>query len=228
MTQLGTAAEPSRPQAGGAARGGHREVLVVLHEPSLGGATLSVLRTLPLLEARGWRFSFWVPRPSPLFDHLRRRGYVVEGAPRTVSYSLAALRLPPGPRARLRATPAYLGALRRFAREQRPALAHVNSLVTLADGAVLRSAGIPVVAHLHEMIAPTLKGAVARAGIRAVSTEAIGVSGACAAQLAIGGWHPHVVDEGAIYPAEPTVRVRPEGEPASGRQRRRDQPPQGL
>ena len=210
-TPTTTATEP--PERGAGGPGGGREVLVVFHEPVVGGATLSVLRTLPHLAERGWRFLIWAPRPSPLFDHLQEQGWEAHGAERTVSYSLAALRLPPGPRARLRAMPAYLGALRRLARERRPALAHVNSLVTLADGALLRSAGIPVVAHLHEMIAPTLKGNLARAGIRAVSAEAIGVSGACAAQLAIGGWHPHVVDEGAIYPPEPTARMRTEGEP---------------
>jgi glycosyltransferase involved in cell wall biosynthesis len=190
-----------------------RTVLLVLHEPILGGATLSVLRTLPVLAERGWSFVIWAPRPSALYDHLREQGWDAHGAERTVSYSLAALRLPPGPRARLRAMPQYFGALRRLAHERRPALAHVNSLVTLADAAVLRSAGVPVVAHLHEMIAPSAKGMAARAGIRAVASEAIGVSGACAAQIAIGGWHPHVVNEGAMYPAQPVVRARPEGEP---------------
>ena len=190
------------------APGSGREVLVVFHEPILGGATLSVLRLVPLLEERGWRFSFWVPAGSDLEGALRERGHEVAGAERTVSYSLRALRLPPGPTERLRAMPRYLRALRSHARERRPALAHVNSLTTLAEGAALRSAGVPVVAHIHEMIAPTSKGTVARLGVRLVSPEAIGVSGACAAQLAIGGWHPHVVDEGAEYPPEPVAGAR--------------------
>jgi glycosyltransferase involved in cell wall biosynthesis len=209
-TPTTTATEPAigpRPGAG-------REVLIVFHEPILGGATLSVLRTLPLLADRGWRFRFWVAEPSALAAHLRGLGYEVDGGERTVSYSLRALRLPPGPRERLRAMPRYLGALRRLALERRPALAHVNSLTTLAEGAALRSAGIPVVAHIHEMIAPTAKGAAARAGIRVVATEAIGVSRACAARIAIGGRHPHVVDEAAEYPVEPTARRRGRGTPA--------------
>jgi hypothetical protein len=41
--------------------GDRRRVAVVLHEPQLGGATTSLLRVLPLLEARGWEFCFWVP-----------------------------------------------------------------------------------------------------------------------------------------------------------------------
>ncbi len=185
---------------------------MVLHEPVVGGATLSVLRTLPLLRERGWRFLLWAPRPSELHDHLTEQGWEVHGAERTVGYSLAALRLPPGPRRRLAAMPAYFGALRRLAAERRPAVAHVNSLTTLAEGMVLRTAGVPVVAHLHEMIAPTIKGTAARAAIRALSPEAIGVSGACAANLAIGGWHPRVVNEGAEYPEKPAVRERDDGE----------------
>ncbi len=120
--------------------GAGREVLVVLHEPVVGGATLSVLRTLPLLVERGWRFCVWAPRPSELYDYVEAAGWEVRGAPRTVSYSLAALRLPPGPRARLRSMPAYLGALRDLVHERRPALAHVNSLTTLAEAAIVRSA----------------------------------------------------------------------------------------
>lgn len=197
----------------GGSPGAGREVLVAFHEPILGGATLSVLRLIPLLEERGWRFSFWVPGASPLEEELRRRGYEVSGAPRTVSYSLRALRLPPGPRERLRAMPRYLGALRAYATARNPALAHVNSLTTLAEALVLRRARIPVVAHIHEMIAPTAKGTLARLGVRVAATEAIGVSGACAARLAIGDWHPHVVDEAAEYPVEGVARTRPEGEP---------------
>lgn len=211
-TPTTTAIEAER--VAGSMPGGGREVLIVFHEPILGGATLSVLRVLPLLAERGWRFRFWVAQPSPLAEHLRGRGYEVDGNERTVSYSLRTLRLPPGPRERLRAMPRYLRGLRCVARERQPALAHVNSLTTLVEAAVLRSAGIPVVTHIHEMIAPTAKGSAARVGVRAVSTEAIGVSGACAARLAIGRWHPHVVDEAAEYPPELTPRLRGPGDPA--------------
>ncbi len=186
-------------------------MLVVLHEPVLGGATLSVLRTLPLLRERGWRFLFWAPRPSELDDRLREDGWEVHGAKRTVSYSLAALRLPPGPRRRLAAMPAYFGELRRLVAERRPALAHVNSLTTLAEAATLRASGVPVVAHIHEMLGTSLKAQAARAGIRGVAAEAIGVSGACSAALAIGSWHPHVVHEGALYPEEVPDRTHRPG-----------------
>ncbi len=103
-TRTTTATEPGRASRPGAGR----EVLVVLHEPVVGGATLSVLRTLPLLRERGWRFLLWAPRPSELHDYLTEQGWEVHGAERTVGYSLAALRLPPGPRRRLAAMPALL------------------------------------------------------------------------------------------------------------------------
>jgi hypothetical protein len=51
-----------------------RRVLVVLHEDELGGASRAVLRCVPGLEERGWEFVYWVPRPSPLFDHLSSIG----------------------------------------------------------------------------------------------------------------------------------------------------------
>ena len=39
---------------------------IAFHEPVVGGAAIGVLRVLPLLEERGWRFVFWTPRPGPL------------------------------------------------------------------------------------------------------------------------------------------------------------------
>jgi glycosyltransferase involved in cell wall biosynthesis len=166
-----------------------------------------------MLERSGWHCAFWVPRPSPLFDELRGRGYEGDGAPRTVSYSLRALRLPPGPRERIASMPRYLTRLRRWARAQHPDLAHVNSLTTLADAAVLRGLGLPVVAHIHEMLAPTRKGRLARVAVRAVSTEAIAVSTACADRLALGSWRPQLVHEAAPIPDEAPRRHRPEAQP---------------
>src|SRR3954453_11608477 len=84
-----------------------RTVLVVFHQDVLGGATISVLRMVPHLEERGWRFVFWVDRPSSLFDELDARGLTVSGHRRPVAYSLAALRQPPGLRRRVVETPSY-------------------------------------------------------------------------------------------------------------------------
>jgi hypothetical protein len=65
-------------------------VAVAFHEPVIGGAAIAILRVLPLLEARGWRFVFWAP-PGPLEDELRSRGYEVAGEPRLLRYSREAL-----------------------------------------------------------------------------------------------------------------------------------------
>ncbi len=75
---------------------GDRTVAVVFHEPVVGGASSGFLRIVPLLEDRGWRFVFWVPRPGPLERELEDRGYEVAGEPRLLRYSRAALSMPPG------------------------------------------------------------------------------------------------------------------------------------
>jgi len=173
------------------------KVLVVLHEEVLGGATLSVLRTIPGLEERGWRFAFWVPRPSPAYDHLRTRGASVFGAPRPIASSVRGLRLPPGPRRRLLGLVPYMKSLRRCVREVEPRLVHANSLTTLAEGTAARISGVPVILHVHEMLPPTLKGRAARRLAHAVAAEVLGVSRACADRLAARGRAPRVVYEAA-------------------------------
>ena len=65
-------------------------VVVCFHERHLGGATRSVERIVPLLSELGWEFSFWVPKPSALFDELEARGWDVDGAPRVFEYSYRA------------------------------------------------------------------------------------------------------------------------------------------
>lgn len=188
-----------------------RTALVVFHEGILGGATLSVLRLVPLLADRGWRIHFWVPRPSELYEHLEAAGHPVAGAKRTVSYSLVALRLAPGPRARLVSMPPYFAALARHARSLRPDLAHVNSLTTIAEGAVLRGLRIPVVAHIHEMLGAGPKAAAARYLVASVGTRVVGVSAACSAALAVGRHRPETVHEAAPLPAEVPDRSGREG-----------------
>jgi glycosyltransferase involved in cell wall biosynthesis len=188
-----------------------RRVLVAFHEPGLGGATLSVLRLVPLLESRGWRFAFWVPRPSEIYEHLVGEGHYVGGADRNVSYSMRALRLPPGPRARLASMPRYFDALARFVRSTRPALAHVNSLFTLAEGTLIRALGVPTLFHIHEMIRPTVKDRAARRVLRTIGTEVVAVSSAGADRLALGAWRPRLVHECAPIPAEVPARAGRDG-----------------
>lgn len=192
--------------------GSGRRVAVVLHEGVLGGASLSVVRLVPLLEERGWRFRFWAPRPSPLFDELRERDLDVDGAFRPIVYSLEALALPPGRGARLRAVPGYLRAFRRWLRAERTDILHANSLFTLAEALIGARQGIPVAFHVHEMLRPGRKGRAARALAHRLPGVVIGVSGACAARLSLPGRPARVVYESAPIPAE-----APRRKPVSGR-----------
>jgi glycosyltransferase involved in cell wall biosynthesis len=183
-----------------------RTVLVLLHERVLGGATLSLLGTIPLLRERGWRFLFWVATPSPLRDELERRGLEAHGAPRPVGYSIRTLRLPPGPGRRTMQVPAYFGGLATLVRERRPALVHANSLFTLAEAAAARAAGGRVLLHLHELVPDGWKGRLARMSSRLVARERIAVSAASARTLGTDG--VRVVYGGVQLPEHP-ADVRP-------------------
>lgn len=184
--------------------------LVVFHEPRAGGAVVSVLRTIPLLEERGWRFSFWVPRPSELHDRLTAEGHDVDGAPRYIDHSLRALRLPPGPARRLMGIPPYLRAFRRFLRERRPALVHANSILTLTEGVVASRIGIPVVLHVHEMVPRDRRGHLSRRLAWTRLQQVVAVSEACAKTVEWRGRHPRVVYEAAPVPERPTpIRDEP-------------------
>lgn len=189
-----------------------KEVAVVFHENVLGGATLSVVRLVPLLERLGWRFRFWTPRPSALFDELSDLGLRVEGAPRPIAYSLGALALPPGRLARLRATPGYLRAFRLWLRASRVDLLHANSLLTLAEASAAARMGAPVLFHVHEMLPRGSRGWIARAVAHRLPGEVVGVSQACAARLADGDRPVRVVYESAPVPVQ-----APHRSPRSGR-----------
>jgi glycosyltransferase involved in cell wall biosynthesis len=174
-----------------------------LHEEVLGGATLSVLRCVSLLEARGWDLCFWAPRPSALYNHLVAEGREVSGGRRPVAYSLAALRLPPGPARRLAAMPGYLRSFRAYVRESGAALVHANSLTTLADAAAARAGGARVVLHLHEMAPGGRKGRAAARLARRVPHEVVAVSESSARSWAVGADVPTVVYEGCSVPTDP-------------------------
>ena len=189
-----------------------RRIVVCFHEPSLGGATRSVERIVPLLEKRGWSFSFWVPRPSALYDELAARGWDVDGAPRSIEYGFRTWRLPPGARARLVATPSYLRRYSSFVRARRPALVHANSILTLTEGLVAKRLGHPVLLHVHEMLPDNLRSRLfLRAAWRNLD-QIVGVSKPCAAQLVWRGRRPRIVHEAAPIPAQ-RVELRADPEP---------------
>lgn len=187
-----------------------KRVLVVLHEDELGGASRAVLRCVPGLEERGWRFSYWVPRPSPLFDHLAASGAEVDGRTRPVAYSLAALRLPPGPARRLAATPAYGAAFARHLGRARPDLVHANSHTTLADLCIAKLRGVPGVFHVHEMFGAGAKWDVGRRLAFWAAEEVVAVSDACGDTVRTGPRRPRVIRNGVPVPAK-TARREEDG-----------------
>ena len=168
------------PAGRDAAVSGH--VAVVLHEPQLGGATLSLLRALPLLERHGWTFSFWVPGRGPAEQELRRRGHEVAGAERRLRFSRASLRQPPGPARRLASVPGYLRSWRAWLRSQDPALIHANSILALPEVASRPRGGAPLVLHTHEVLPRGAKGA-ASAVLARRADVVVSVSGAAAKAL---------------------------------------------
>jgi glycosyltransferase involved in cell wall biosynthesis len=186
-------------------------VVVAFHEVVLGGATRSVLRSVPLLEERGWRFSFWAPRPSELFDHLQAGGWDVDGAPRSIEYSVRAWRLPPGPVRRLIAAPGYLRQYRRFLASRRPALVHANSILSLAEALVASRSGLPTLLHAHEMLPPDLRGRMLRNAAWRHLDQIVAVSESSGARLDWRGRRPRIVHEATPIPepVQPRERAEP-------------------
>jgi glycosyltransferase involved in cell wall biosynthesis len=188
-----------------------RRVLVVLHEDELGGASRAVLRCVPGLEERGWQFVYWVPRPSPLFDHLESGGAEVYGRPRPIAYSLAALRLPPGAIRRLAATPGYIAAFTRLIGRLQPDLVHANSHTTLADLCLANTRGVPSIFHVHEMFGDGAKWNAGRRLAFWAADEVVAVSAACAARLDHGDRRARVVRNGVPVPPAPRPREARDG-----------------
>lgn len=185
-------------------------VVVAFHEVVLGGATRSVLRSVPLLEERGWRFAFWAPRPSELYDHLQANGWDVDGAPRSIEYSVRAWRLPPGPVRRLIAAPGYLRQYRRFLQSRRPALVHANSILSLAEALVASRSGLPTLLHAHEMLPLDLRGRMLRNAAWRNLDQIVAVSESSGARLDWRGRRPRIVHEATPIPDPVEPRERPE------------------
>ncbi|MGI8803852.1 MAG: glycosyltransferase family 4 protein [Solirubrobacteraceae bacterium] len=181
-------------------------VLVVLHEPGVGGATNAVLRVLPELEQHGWSFSFWAPCPSPVAELLVARGWPVAGEERPLRYSWGALREPPGAARRLAATPGYLGRLRAHIRRLRPDLVHANTVVALPEAAIARSTGTPTLLHVHEMLSAGLRGASA-VRLARVADHTAAVSQASAQPLRRTGLGTSVITAGLRLPPPPRART---------------------
>jgi glycosyltransferase involved in cell wall biosynthesis len=179
--------------------GAGRRIVVVFHEPHLGGATRSVTRIVPMLEERGWRFSFWCPRPSELFDHLAAEGYEVAGAPRMLEYSVRAWRVPPGPLARVRTLRPYFRRFRQFLHDASPDLVHANSIMTVAEALAARAPERAVLLHTHEMLPGGARGRLLRRAAWSLD-QVVAVSRASAERLRWRERLPRIVYEGTPVP----------------------------
>jgi glycosyltransferase involved in cell wall biosynthesis len=191
---------------------GDRTVAVAFHEPVVGGAAIAVLRILPMLEERGWRFTFWTPGPGPLRTELESRGYAVAGIPRLLRYSRAALSVPPGPIRRLASVPGYLHRFRRWVREQAPAIVHANTLILIPEAFAARGASSAVLLYVHEILPPDRRGAAAARLIGLGADTVVANSERSAAALRERGVSAHAVHNGVELPE------LPEREASAGRE----------
>lgn len=193
----------SPPKPGGRPEPTGGTVTVVFHEHEVGGATRAVVRVLPQLERLGWRFSFWVPGSGVLADELRDRGYRVAGLPRHLRYSRDALRVTPGARRRLASVPGYLRAFRSLVRDERPAVVHANTRLTIPEVVIARRAGVATVLNVHETFDQGFRAATAARAIRIGAHEVVAPSMATAARLARHGVTARVVPYGIDVPPSP-------------------------
>jgi len=171
-------------------------VAIVLHEGHVGGATNAVLRPLAALEAQGWSFCFWAPRPSAVADLLEARGHAVAGEQRDLRYSWAALQEPPGPLARTASVPGYLQAFRRFLARAEPDLVHANTILTIPEALAARAGGRPTLLHVHEMLGGAGRRNRAALLLAGRVDGVVAVSQACAAPLRAAGVRTGIVTAG--------------------------------
>jgi glycosyltransferase involved in cell wall biosynthesis len=202
MTSAGAAARP-RVRAGS-------RVAVILHEPQLGGATLSLLSVIPLLEERGWRFSFWAPGRGPAEQEVRRRGYEVDTAERLLRFSVGSLREPPGPVRRLASTPGYLRSWRDWLARQEASLIHANTILALPELASRPRRTAPAILHSHEVVPSGPRGRLAALLARRADLV-VTVSQAAADAMRRRG-----IESTVVYPAvrDPGELARPPREGA--------------
>lgn len=193
-------------------------VLAVLGEVNpdvVSGATRSLLRAVPELESRGWRFVYWTPVPSATERLLRGAGADVRGEIRELKFSLRELRQPPGVPTRLVGGARYM---RRFASALsalQPGIVLGNTVGTLPELAAARIRRYPTVLHMLEIMPERPKHRIARRLLSWASDEIIVPSEATAAQFDILGRRAHVAYTGIEPPPRATPR-RDEGYVVAG------------
>lgn len=181
-----------------------RRLCILFHESAILGAGVSVLRAVEYLRSSGWRSSGWFPGPGPLVAEsaavLDNRGY----APKPIAFSSRGWRRDPGITQRLRRTPAYLGAFKRWLQQQRPDVVHVNSLLMLPEATIARRLGLPIVIQVHEIPSPGRKRDFTLRWASAVGDILIGVSRPVTEMLAAQGGRKPVM---TIHNGVPDVEL---------------------
>jgi glycosyltransferase involved in cell wall biosynthesis len=154
----------------------NQSLCVLFHESQVLGAGLSIVRVLDQLASYGWTAAGWFPGRGPLLAEtagaLTRQG--VQEKP--IAFSITGWQRPPGVRARLRATPGYLRAFRRWLLDVRPHVVHANSLLMLPEATVARALGFAVVIQVHELPSPGRKREATLRWAASVGDVLIGVS----------------------------------------------------
>jgi glycosyltransferase involved in cell wall biosynthesis len=181
-----------------------RRLCILFHESAILGAGVSVLRAVEYLRSSGWTSSGWFPGPGPLVAEsaalLDNRGY----APKPIAFSSRGWRRSPGITQRLRRTPAYLGAFKRWLQQQRPDVVHVNSLLMLPEATIARTLGLPIVIQVHEIPSPGRKRDFTLRWASAVGDILIGVSRPVTEMLAEHGGRKPVM---TIHNGVPNVEL---------------------
>jgi glycosyltransferase involved in cell wall biosynthesis len=183
-------------------------VAIAFHEFILGGASRSIMRIMPLLEADGWRFACWTPGPGPLREALQASGHEVAGTRRLLRYRWRTLQQPPGPAARLASVPGYLREFRAWLAACDAAVLHANTLLTIPE-AIAAGPSRPRLLYVHETVPPGPKGVVTAGLVRLAADVVVGISHAAAGGLRRWGVQPLVVPNGVPMP-EPRAGERHE------------------
>jgi glycosyltransferase involved in cell wall biosynthesis len=183
-----------------------RRICILFHESAILGAGVSVLRAAECLRSHGWKSSGWFPGTGPLpagsAAVLENRGY----ASKPIAFSLRGWRREPGVAQRLRRTPAYLGAFKRWLQQEHPDVVHVNSLLMLPEATIARRLVFPVVLQVHEIPSPGLKRDLTLRWAAAIADVLVGVSQPVADMLAVHARDTPVL---MIQNGVPRVDARP-------------------
>ena len=160
-----------------------RRVSILFHEPAILGAGVSILRAVDFLRPYGWSAGGWFPGAGPLVGESEGILETARHDQRPLAVSLRGWRQAPGVLHRLRRTPAYLSAVRRWLELERPDVVHVNSLLMLPEASLARRLGFPIVVQVHEIPPPGRKRDLTLRWARSVADVMVGVSDAVSAIL---------------------------------------------